>query len=411
MAKRRGQNEDSVYRRENGSYCAQLSDNGKRITEYFKTRREAQDWIEETRSQVRNGLSLAGAQAPLGSYLTTWLNSILTSVRPKTHLQYEQIVNRHVLPTLGMVKLKDLRPDMIQTLYNEKLANGASRRTVQLIHAILHRSLGQALKWGLIGRNPADAVTRPTVKRAEMKVLTDQQVRTLLLAARGTRFETLLHVAVTTGLREGELLGLKWSDLDWRTHQIRIQRQVQRHKGQGIVFTKPKSAAGRRMVVLGKATVEKLQKHFQQQELERQFAADKWQENDLIFPSVIGTPMDNRNMLKVFKELLVQAGLPDIRFHDLRHTAATLMLQQGVHPKVVQERLGHSDISLTLNTYSHVLPAMQESAAEALDDLITLTNISTILRDDNRVHIESGRGTVPIPSETVQNTSDRIEKR
>ena len=374
MAGKRGQNEGSIYKRKDGSYSAQLSSDGKRITKYFKTRREAQAWIDETRNQVRNGLSLAGAQATLIVFLASWLDSIKNTVRPKTLVQYEWIVNNHILPALGKVKLKDLRPEMIQVLYNEKLAGGTGRRTVQLIHAVLHRSLGQALKWGLIGRNPADAVTRPSVQRTEMKVLDDQQVRTLLLAAKGTRYEMLMQLAITTGLREGELLGLKWSDLDWRTNRLKIQRQVQRQK-EGIVFIEPKSASGRRMVVLGRATVEKLRQHFQQQQLERQFSGDKWQENDLVFPSKVGTPMDQRNVLRIFKELLVKAGLPDMRFHDLRHTAATLMLQQGVHPKVVQERLGHSDISLTLNTYSHVLPAMQEEAAEALDSLITLMDV------------------------------------
>ena len=376
MAGKRGQNEGSIYKRKDGSYSAQLSSDGKRITKYFKTRREAQAWIDETRNQVRNGLSLTGAQATMSEYLEHWLETAKSSLRPNTHGQYCQIIRGHILPTLGKVRMKDLRPDMIQTLYNQKLAGGASGRTVQLIHAILHHALDQAVKWGLLGRNPADAVVRPKTKRSEMKVLDDTQVRSLLMAARGSRFEVLFQVAVTTGLREGELLGLKWSDLDWKTRRIQVQRQVQRQTGKGIVFTEPKSAAGRRSVVLGTATIEKLREHFQAQQLERQTAGDLWQEHDLVFPSTVGTPLDHRNVLKVFKEFLELACLPVIRFHDLRHTAATMMLQQGVHPKVVQERLGHAEISLTLNTYSHVLPSMQEEAAEAVDSLITLIDVS-----------------------------------
>ena len=173
---------------------------------------------------------------------------------------------------------------------------------------------------------------------------------------------------------------MKWSYLDWNARRLQIQRQVQRVKGEGLIFAEPKSAAGRRSIVLGKATLEKLHEQFNAQQLERQFAGARWHENDLIFPSTIGTPLDLHNLLKSFKELLQKGGLPIIRFHDLRHTAATLMLKQGVHPKIVQERLGHADITLTLNTYSHVLPSMQEEAAEKLDILITLVDVSSELQ-------------------------------
>jgi integrase len=203
-----------------------------------------------------------------------------------------------------------------------------------------------------------------------MKTLTQEQVRRLLAAARPSRLETVLCLAVTTGLRQGELLGLRWSDLDWHTGQLRVQRQVQRIGGQGLVFSEPKSASGRRVVVLGPTMIGKLRTHQERQELEEIVAGGRWQENDLMFPSTIGTPMEARNLARSFKALLKEAGLPEIRFHDLRHTAATLMLQQGVHPKVVQERLGHSQISLTLDIYSHVLPTMQEEAARKLDSLL-----------------------------------------
>jgi integrase len=204
-----------------------------------------------------------------------------------------------------------------------------------------------------------------------MHVLDENQVRVLLSAVKSTRWEAFYHLAVTTGLRQGELLGLKWTDLDWKTRRLRIQRQVQRVKGQGLVYSKPKSKAGLRVIVLGNVTIQKLRAHLAIQQLERQVAGDRWIENDLVFPSSIGTPIEDTNLLKRFKGLLNQAGLPDIRFHDLRHTAATLMLLQGIHPKVVQERLGHSDISMTLSIYSHVLPSMQDDVADKMDELIT----------------------------------------
>ena len=328
------------------------------------------------KNQISNGLSFAGAQASLMEFLVYWLGSINTAVRPATLVQYEQISRKYIIPVLGNIRLKDLRPDHIQSLYNHYLSNGVSRRTVVLIHAVLHRSLGQALKQGLIGRNPADAVTRPKLPRTEMHTLDENQVRALLSAVKDTRWEALYHIAVTTGLRQGELLGLKWSDLDWKTRRLQIQRQVQRVKGQGLVFSEPKSKAGLRVIVLGNTTIEKLRAHQTIQQLERQVVGARWKEMDLIFTSTLGTPIEDTNLLKLFKVLLKDTGLPDIRFHDLRHTAATLMLLQGVHPKIVQERLGHSEISMTLNTYSHVLPSMQEDVADKMDELITPIDVS-----------------------------------
>jgi integrase len=377
--RKRGQNEGSIYKRKGGRWCAQISVQGKRVTNYFDTQREGLDWLQEMRNQINAGLTLDGAQKSLSDFLEQWLGSIRLSVRPMTLSQYRQIVRMHIIPMLGSIKLKDLRPDQIQTLYNQKLDSGTSARTVLLIHAVLHRSLKQAFKWGIIGRNPASVVTRPKVVRKEMMTLNDNQVRTLILIAKGTRYEVLFWLAVTTGMRQGELLGLRWSDLDWRSKKLHVQRQLQRTSA-GQIFSEPKSAAGRRVIMLGDETIKKLRAHLGVLSQERQIAGEQWQENDLIFPSTKGTPWDQRNMYKYYKRFLRKAGLPDIRFHDLRHTAATLMLQQGVHPKVVQERLGHADITLTLNTYSHVLPVMQEEAAERLDQLLTPIDVSNELK-------------------------------
>jgi integrase len=249
-----------------------------------------------------------------------------------------------------------------------------------MIHAVIHRALNHALKLGLVVRNVSDSVTRPKVPRKEMKTLDDYQVRQLIQAAESTQIATLFWVAVTTGLRQGEILGLKWSDLDWDTRRIHVQRQVQRRKGEGLVFCEPKSASGRRVIVLGQSTIDKLREYKNIQQHERMLAGDKWQEHDLMFPSPIGKPLDPSNIVKAYKHSLKAAGLPEIRFHDLRHSAATLMLQQGINPKIVQERLGHSDISLTLNTYSHVLPHMQEEAAEKMDELLTLIEVGDELK-------------------------------
>jgi len=370
MAKRRGNKEGTIYQRKDGRWCAQVSLDGRRLTKYAKTQRECREWLRDIQAQIEEGLTIDGARMPLGDYLEEWLETTRPSLRPKTWKQYAQIARQHIIPDLGNIRLRDLRPDHIQSLYAAKQKAGTSASTVRLIHAVLHRALAQALKWGLVTRNASDAVNKPKSKREEMKVLDADQARILLKVAEGDRLEALYHLAITTGLRQGELLGLRWSDLDWQAGYLQVQRQLQRVSGQGLVFSEPKSNAGRRLVKLGSAVLEKLREHQEHQEQERLFAGERWQEHDLIFPSTIGTPMEPRNLFRQFKDLLERADLSDIRFHDLRHTAATLMLQQGVHPKVVQERLGHSSISLTLDTYSHVVPSLQEDAADKLDALL-----------------------------------------
>ncbi len=370
MAKKRGHGEGSIYKRKDGMWTAALMIQGKRLIKYSRSRGEAQEWIQELQNQIRNGLTFNAAQLTVNNYLQEWLDTYQESIRPKTFKQYKQITEQYLMPGIGNLKLRDLRPDHIQALYTVLLKEGKSQRTVLLIHAVLHRALNQALKWSLLGRNPAHSVNRPKYRKGEMHTLNENQVKVLLKFSKSTKLETLLWMAVTTGLREGEILGLKWSDLDWVTRTISVQRQLQRLKNQGLVFSTPKSEAGERPVMLSVATIRMLRGHHVVQFYEKLFARDRWQENDLIFPSSYGSPMDPRNLYKNFKNLLNRAKLPDIRFHDLRHTAATLMLQNGIHPKVVQERLGHKDVTLTLNTYSHVLPDIQEEAAQKLDRLL-----------------------------------------
>ena len=203
-----------------------------------------------------------------------------------------------------------------------------------------------------------------------MKTLNAEQALQFLNMTQSTRYYALFHLAISTGLRQGELLGLQWSDINWLKASLKIQRQLQRISGEGLVFNEPKSASGKREIVLGPSTISILQSHRIQQSVEMSFDGGQWKDMDLVFSTRIVTPIEPRNILRIFKKLLKNAELPNIRFHDLRHTAATLMLQEGIHPKVVQERLGHSQISLTLDTYSHVLPGMQKDAAIALDELL-----------------------------------------
>jgi integrase len=384
MARKRGQNEGTYYQRKDGLWIVQVTIQNKRISKYFKSQAECRQWLRTTQSQIQDGLTLAGARTTLIEYLEQWLGSIRESVRLNTLDQYTQIVRQHIAPRLGAIKLKDLRSDQIQSLYNEKLDNGTSARTVLLIHAVLHRSLVHALKLGLIGRNPVDAVTRPKVRRKEMRVFTDDQARTFLSAAKQTRHACLFQLALHTGMRQGELLGLRWKDINWINRQIHVQRQLQRVPNGSLIFSEPKTAASRRTIVISPTMVDSLRKHLEEQEVYKKELGEKWEENDLLFPSKLGTPLHPSNLFIVYKELLKETGLPLIRFHDLRHTAATLLLQQGVHPKIVQERLGHSNIAMTLDIYSHVLPSMQEDAALKMDELlnpIEVTDKIKVIKD------------------------------
>ena len=379
MAKKSGQNQGSISKRKNGTYMAQLTVDGKRVSKYFKTKKEANAWRIDTLHKIQSGLFYAGPKLTLSEYFEEWLTARKGSIKPKTLYQYQQIIKQHINPVLGSIKINELKPAEIQAFYNNKVELGIGVRTVRLIHSVLHCALNHALKLGIIYRNPSDAVYKPKAQKREMEILDEDQVRRLLIAAKGKRHEALYKVAITTGLRKGELLGLKWSDLDWDTQQLNVQRQIQRVPQEGLTYSQPKTAAGRRMIVLGSDTISTLKEHRKRQWVEIEFKGEKWQNHDLIFPSSIGTPLSQSNLNRDYKQLLSEANLPDIRFHDLRHTAASLMLKQGISVKVVQERLGHSDAAMTLNVYSHVIPGMQREAAEKMDEITALIDISEML--------------------------------
>jgi integrase len=371
MAKRSSRAEGTIYKRKDGRWCVHAVVDGHRLTHTARTKRQCVSWVEQFRGNTDGTPHSPADPSTLGGFLEDWLTKAKPYLRPKTWSQYSQVVRQYVSPYLGDYGLDEVGPGDIQELYGKLLSQGRSLFTLRITHAVLHRALRQAVRWGILDRNPCDGVDKPKPRRREMQTLTAGQVRRLLEAVEGTQFEALYYLAVTTGLRQGELLGLKWSDVDWSVPCLKVQRQLQRIAGQGLVFAEPKTTAGRRVVVLGPSAVEKMKQHLQRQSREREKSGKtRWQDYDLVFPSSRGTPMGPRNLLRHFKITLERAGLPNVRFHDLRHTAASLMLMQGTHPKVVQERLGHSQISVTLDTYSHVLPSLQAEAAEKIDELV-----------------------------------------
>jgi integrase len=293
------------------------------------------------------------------------------TVRSTTYERHEQITRKHIIPEVGRVKIKALTPAHVRGLYRKKLEAGLSPRSVQYVHVTLHKALKQAVRDGLIPRNATEAVKPPQVRREEIRPLTTEQVRTLFEAAKGDRLEALYVLAVTTGLRQGELLGLKWDDVDMEVGTLQVRRTLTTAKG-GPALSAPKTKGSRRTVKLSQTALEALTSHLERQLEGIDTVGSLWCENGLIFASEVGEPLDRRYITTHrFKPLLKRAGLPQIRFHDLRHTCATLLLSKNVNPKVVSEMLGHATIAITLDTYSHVLPNMQESAARAMEDALS----------------------------------------
>jgi len=378
---RRGHNEGSVfYVTEKGFWRAMVTLDGHRLSHTGETRKECQAWIKKTIAQIDNGLTFDGAQITLNDFLADWLVSIKASVKPHTWYQYDMTVRKHIVPYIGKITLNDLRPEHIQKLYDKKLKDGSGARTVQFTHLILHKSLNHALKLGTIPRNPTETTYRPKIVSKEMKFYDEGQVAQLLLAVRGSRDDSLYQLVVSTGMRQSEVLGLKWSDLDWRNKTITIRRQLVRlSKTEDEFFSSVKTNAGKRTITLGDQTLQKLREHMALQDDERKHPRrEKWVEYDLIFPSITGTPMNQSNLYHSFKRLIQEAGLPEIRFHDLRHSAASIMLNHGVAPMVVAKRLGHSKVSVTLDTYGHLIPELHDDVAQFLDDLITPVEVELV---------------------------------
>jgi integrase len=373
---RRSNNEGSITKRPNGRWRAQVSIDGNRISHNGITKAECQRWLRKMLDQIEQGLTYAGSQTTLEDFFSNWVVTVQTSLRPKTAHQYEKIINNYIIPGVGKLRVKDLRPETVDAFYQKQLRAEVGVRTVRYIHSVLHVGLEKAVKLGLVGRNPVDGATPPRLNNNEMLVLDETQVTQFLLGAQENRNKALFHLAVKTGMRQGELLGLKWVDLDWVSGYLQVRRQVQRIDGKGFVFCEPKTKAGRRTIQLGETMLQTLREHIRDQRLEKMAAGVRWKENDLIFPSTIGTPLDLRNLLRDFKEILEKAGLPEIRFHDLRHSAASIMLKHNIPVLTVSRILGHSKPSVTLDIYGHLIPGMQSFAAKVMDEVIMPMQVS-----------------------------------
>jgi integrase len=372
MMGRRGNGEGTITRRKDGRWEARYTAHtGKRKVLYGKTRAEVAEKLTKAMADRDGGLAFDAGNLNVREYLARWLaDSVRGTVKPITFESYERLVRLHIVPALGRMKLKNLTPVHLQAFYRDRLDAGLSPRTVQYLHVLLHRSLKQGMRWNLVPRNVAEAVDPPKVHRKEMRPLSPEEARVLLQAAQENRIEALYVLAVHCGLRQGELLALRWDDVDLEAGMLRVNRTLTITKD-GPTFTTPKTAKSRRSVKLTAGAVEALKRHSERQAEEIVRMDILYQDQGLVFASKIGTPMNRHNLnSRSFKPLLERTGLPNIRFHDLRHTCATLLLGQAVHPKFVQELLGHATIAITLDTYSHVLPGMGRQVSLAMQDVL-----------------------------------------
>jgi integrase len=366
--RKRANGEGTVCRRRDGRWIAAatlgLDRDGRpvRRTVYGRTQAEAREKLDALRAEVAGGAAPAPERATLGEFTDRWLEDCVRPNRAKaTYRSYAGTVRNHVAPVIGGVPLRRLSPQHVQAMLSEMGRRGASPRTRQMTYAVLRAALGQAVRWGLVPRNPCDAVDRPRVPRREARFLDEAGVRALLEAARGDPLEALAVTAVTTGMRQGELLGLQWGDVDLKAGTLAVRRQlVEEAKGRPVLG-ELKTTRSRRLVVLPEIAIGALRSH-------KAGLAVAQHPTALVFTDSRGNPLRKTNLLRRwYHPLVAKAGLPRSRFHDLRHTHATLLLSQGVHPKVVQERLGHASVTMTLDTYSHVTPSLQAEAAVRLD--------------------------------------------
>jgi integrase len=383
MAKKRqkGNGEGSIYERKNkdgkligyrAAYFAQMPD-GRKKRFYIsgKTKTEVKQKLRKVLAERDDGIVFDVGSLTVGRYLERWLaDAVKDTVKQITYENYGRLVRLHLVPTLGHIKLKALTAAHVRALYREKLDSGLSATSIQRIHALLHKALKQAVNDGLIPRNVTDAVKAPQQSRKEIQALTPEQARAFLKATKGERLEALYLLAIHTGLRQGELFGLRWDDIDLEQKTLQVRRTLSAAKS-GPTFTTPKNNKNR-SVRLTPQAVQALREHRKHQLEERVKLAESWKDQGLVFTTRVGSPLNRHNLSRrSFKPLLRRAGVPDIPFHALRHSFASLMLRSREHPKVVQEMMGHSRINVTLDLYSHMVPDMQKEAVNRLGEMLS----------------------------------------
>lgn len=369
---KRSHGEGQLYRRPNGSYTARVTLDGRRVSKTFKLRRDALEWIETIRSQSRQGLTYDSSKTTVSELLDEWFKIKTTQLRPATQESYKRMARLYIKPAIGRLRLSDLNAARVQKFYSDLEKRGIGTRTIEHTHTVLHGFLKHAHRLGLVAQNWTEMVEVPRRTKREMQVWDENQVNLFLQYVKSDLFYRL---AFSTGMRRGEILGLQWKDVDWATSMIKVSRQVYSPEGGGFIFQTPKTDRGTRGIRLGSGLMDALRHQYSDTiPLMRAIAGAAWQEYDLIFPSQKGTPRDGYNISKEFHRLAAEAGLPLIRFHDIRHTAASIMLLHGEPPVRVAGILGQT-VAVLMSTYSHYIPDNQETAANLMDAITTVNQI------------------------------------
>jgi len=360
MPKRRAKGEGTIYQRADGRWSGQITlPNGKRRTKYGKTQGEVRDWLTAQRGSIRTGAWSADTGTRLDEFLRNYLHDVVANqVRAGTMENYTRVAEIHLIPAFGNMRLTDLRPEHLQRLYTEKVAAGLAPGSVLIIHNVIHQTLKQAEEWGIVPRNVAGLVHPPHRRAAVPTILSIEQLDLVLThtknSQRGRWLYVAIYLAVSTGLRRGEILGLRWADIDFDQRSLRVARIASQLASREMVVAEPKTKSSRRLLTLDDATITVLREHRAKTP------------GDVVFPTPEGSYRDPDTLYEGWSRALKAVGVPHVKFHALRHMHATLLLEQSISPKVVSERLGHANVAITLQTYSHVSSKLEHAAANAI---------------------------------------------
>jgi len=378
-----------IIKRYKGSYSVVLNlgrdpVTGKRKQQWIAvkgTKKDAERRLAALLHQIDSGAFIKPARTTLHDYLERWLKDyVQPNLSPRSAEGYEHIMRKHLMPALGNITLTQLKAEHLQRYYSEKISSGLSNVTIRHHHTLLHKALGTAVSWDILPRNVADSVTTPRIQRKDMQTWDESEVTRFLEEAKHTPYYALFYTTLFTGMRRSELLALRWSDVDFILSQIYVSRSLHCLKGGKIIYRPTKTAKGRRAIALTPSTFMVLSEHHKTCVADRMLLNSQLSDEDLVFCHLDGKPYLPNSITHAWIKIVRKAGLKPIRLHDARHTHASIMLKQQVHPKIVQERLGHANISVTLDTYSHVAPGLQQAAAQSFDD--AFTNAYTSIKNE-----------------------------
>lgn len=378
--KKRGPGEGSIYERKDGRWAATISlgfVNGKRQrkTIYGATHKEVKDEMARLQVDIQRGLTFNSEKQTVAQFLQSWLETVEPNLRPKTYISYEATIRLHITPYVGNIKLSKLSPQNLQQMMGASIKAGATGSSVSLARSVLRIALGQALKWGLVVRNVATLVNPPKYGKREIQFLTPDQAKLFLDACHKEedRLAVLYTVSLALGLRVGEVTGLRWEDVDLTAGTVKITASLQRIKDKDTSALKrveTKTKTSKRILSIPTELLNDLKDHKKKQLQDKLFAGPKWVETGLVFTTFRGTAIEPGSVPKRFNRAIEKAGLPKMRFHDLRHSCTSLLLAAGVDPRTIMEVLGHSTLKMTMEVYAHVLPSLKENAAQQMNESI-----------------------------------------